>query len=154
MARQSEYGIRPWDLNDDCTSPEGLAASKVGGVARESSSGAPAEVEADSGGEKDDLCSISSSSGCCGSSRVIVGLDLGAGKRRRYLRGSDLGLGAKVSETDWYSPKGSESLEFECDRDATWETVSASDLVPESRAGGSDSSKRIFMSFKTNPSKC
>lgn len=121
-------------------------------VLRESSSDAPAESGADSDEAEDDLRSVPPSSGESELSTVIVNPDLG--KIWRYLRGPDLGLCTKMSESDWYSPKGSESLESECDRDSTWETVSASEMVPESRAGGSDSSKRIFVSFKTIPSRC
>lgn len=130
VARQSEYGIRSSDLDD----------------------GAPVKVGTDSDEAEDDLRSVPPSSGESELSTVIVNPDLG--KIWRYLRGPDPGLGTKVFESDWYSPKGSESLEFECDRDSTWETVSASDLVSESRAGGSDSSTRISMSFNTIPSRC
>jgi hypothetical protein len=78
-------------------------------VLRESSSDAPAESGADSDEAEDDLRSVPPSSGESELSTVIVNPDLG--KIWRYLRGPDLGLCTKMSESDWYSPKGSESLE-------------------------------------------
>lgn len=148
MARQSEYGIRSSDLDDDDIWSERLAALKMDVVLREISSDAPPEIGADGDEAEDDLCSVPPSSGDSELSTVIVNPDLG--KIWRYLRGPDLGLGTKMSESDWYSTKGSESFEFECDRDSTWETVSASEMVPESRAGVSGVSKRMLLSFKTN----
>jgi hypothetical protein len=135
---QSEDYMGPRELDD----PRLAASSKVDAGSREGCSGGPAEVEADSDEAEDDLCPVR---GDAGSSTNIVIWDLrGAGKRGGNLRPPDLDLGiVDASESDGQSPKGPESFEYEYECDSTWETVSASDLVPESRAGGSDSSKRI-----------